>query len=177
MKSFSILFLSIFCWGLAGNAFADETNMPPPPTNPQFETIKSLEGTWVGEGDMHGKKQPVEVRYRVTSGKTAVEETLFPGSPHEMVSVYFMDGDNLMMTHYCTMGNQPRMKMTEAKKTKKGETISLKMVDATGMKTPQDPHMGALTLTLKGKDNLVEQWESMGPQGSKMSVFTYQRKK
>jgi hypothetical protein len=177
MKRFLILILFLSCWTLSASTFASEGAMPPPQTTPQFETIKSLAGTWVGTGEMHGKTQPIKVSYRVTSGGTAVEETLFPGTPHEMVSVYFLDGNNLMMTHYCALGNQPRMKMTQSKKGKKGETISLQMVDATGMKSPQDPHMGALTLKVKGKDQLVEEWEYVNPKGNETKVFTYQREK
>ena len=37
-------------------------------------------------------------------------ETVFPGSPHEMVTVYHADGPDLVLTHYCMEGNQPRMR-------------------------------------------------------------------
>ena len=47
---------------------------------------------------------------KVTAGGSAVHETLFPGSAHEMVSVYHLDGADLVMTHFCALGNQPRMK-------------------------------------------------------------------
>ncbi len=46
----------------------------------------------------------------MTAGSTVVHETLFPEQPHEMVSVYCVDGSDLVMTHYCVLGNQPRMK-------------------------------------------------------------------
>ena len=46
---------------------------------------------------------------RTTGGGSAVTETLFPGTAHEMMSVYHMDGDDLVLTHYCAGGNQPRM--------------------------------------------------------------------
>ena len=50
---------------------------PKPKTSPQFDTLKSLEGTWVGEGTMHGKKEKVRVDYKISSGGTIVEE-IFP---------------------------------------------------------------------------------------------------
>lgn len=158
-----------------GPAFSGDMAMPPPPSTPEFEIIKSLEGTWVGEGEMHGKKQAVEVRYRITSGKTAVEETLFPGTPHEMVSVYFVDGNDLKMTHYCALGNQPRMKLTEFKKHRRVKTLSMNMYDATGMKSPQDPHMGALKLTLKGDDQLTQEWILSSPKGKEASIFKFKK--
>ena len=177
MKRFLIVILSLCCGLFSVASFSSEQEMPAPASNPQFDAIKSLAGTWVGTGKMNGKDESVKTTYRITSGGTAVEETLFPGTPHEMVSVYFLDGNDVMMTHYCALGNQPRMKASEMKKTKKGEEIAFKMVDATGMKSTQDPHMGALTLTMKGNDRLVESWEHEGPKGNKMAVFTYQREK
>ena len=48
--------------------------------------------------------------YRVTAAGSAVMEVLFPGTDHEMVTVYHQDGDDLILTHYCAAGNQPRMK-------------------------------------------------------------------
>jgi hypothetical protein len=38
-------------------------------------------------------------------------ERLFPGTDHEMVSIYHLAGGDLVLTHYCAMANQPRMKL------------------------------------------------------------------
>ncbi|MBM3991019.1 MAG: hypothetical protein FJ298_08425 [Planctomycetes bacterium] len=74
----------------------------------QFERLKRLEGDWValaGEGDAPSRTR---VSYRVTSGGTALVETVFCGTPHEMATVYYLDGGALALVHYC-LGNQPRM--------------------------------------------------------------------
>lgn len=74
----------------------------------QFERLKRLEGEWIalaGEGDAPAGSI---VHYQVTSGGTALVETLFVGTPHEMTTVYFLDGGALSLVHYC-MGNQPKM--------------------------------------------------------------------
>ena len=83
---------------------------PAPPTNAGLEKMKKLAGTWLA-ADKDGKPtdQVVSV-IKVTAGGSAVHETLFPGQPHEMISVYTADGPDLIMTHYCVLGNQPRMK-------------------------------------------------------------------
>ena len=52
--------------------------------------------------------------YRVTGAGSALVETQFPGSPHEMVTVYYVDGNDLVLTHYCAARNQPRMKLVRA---------------------------------------------------------------
>lgn len=72
-----------------------------------LERLKTMAGTW--EGQTGGEAGTVV--FRVTGGGTAVSETMFPGSPHEMMSVYFVEGDDLVLTHYCAMGNQPKMKL------------------------------------------------------------------
>src|SRR3954452_7586493 len=86
-------------------------NKPPTaPQNPGLERLKKLAGTWVA-ADPRGKPtdQVVSV-IKVTAGGSAVHETLFPGQPHEMMSVYHCDGPDLVMTHFCMLGNQPHMK-------------------------------------------------------------------
>ena len=39
-----------------------------------------------------------------------MHETSFPGQPQEMVSIYTAEGPDLIMVHYCILGNQPRLK-------------------------------------------------------------------
>src|SRR5439155_8435497 len=76
-----------------------------------LEKLKKLSGTWVAT-DKDGKPTSEVVSvFRVTSAGSAVHETIFPGTDHEMVSVYHLDGKDLVMTHYCALGNQPRMKL------------------------------------------------------------------
>ncbi len=76
----------------------------------KFEKFKSLAGEWTTMSSHgEGEKQESTARYHVTAGGTAVVETIFMGSPHEMVTVYHMDGDQLVLTHYCVLGNQPKM--------------------------------------------------------------------
>ena len=68
----------------------------------------------------HGKEKEEDhkgdksVIYKLTGAGSALVETQFPGSDHEMVSVYHLDGDDLRMTHYCAAGNQPRVKLDRA---------------------------------------------------------------
>ena len=87
-----------------------EDKAPTASSHPGLERMKKLAGTWVA-ADANGKPtdQVVSV-IKVTAGGSAVHETLFPGQLHEMVSIYHRDGADLVMTHYCALGNQPRMK-------------------------------------------------------------------
>jgi hypothetical protein len=78
-----------------------------------FEILKGFAGEWTGKV---AEGEPVpnpSVIYHVTAAQSAVVETLFPGTAHEMVTVYHMDGDKLVMTHYCAAGNQPHMRLAK----------------------------------------------------------------
>ena len=87
----------------------------PPTARDAFDRLKSLAGSWEGTGESSGVEPfPTAVQYRVAAGGSAVFETLFPGTEHEMISVYHVSGDDLVMTHYCAMGNQPHMRLDRA---------------------------------------------------------------
>jgi len=75
-----------------------------------FDRMKSLKGEWVDNSGTFGAKDKVAVVYEVIGNGSAVMERLFRGQPHEMVSIYHLDGDQLVMNHYCAAKNQPRMK-------------------------------------------------------------------
>jgi hypothetical protein len=79
-----------------------------------FEKLKSLAGDWEGKGDQ-GMATPVS--YKVSAGGSVVMETLFPGTPHEMITMYHLAGNDLVATHYCAGGNQPHFKLDAEKST------------------------------------------------------------
>jgi hypothetical protein len=123
-------------------------------TNPTFEKLKSLEGTWTGKaGPRGGESSAATVTYKLTGGGSALVETLFPGTPHEMVTVYFVDGAELRLTHYCAAGNQPSMKLAGAD----GSTLRFEFVSGTNMKL-SDMHMHAASITFADPNHIVSEW-------------------
>ncbi len=97
------------------SAFAQTPPTAPAPLDGKaaFETLKGLAGTWSGPiGAANGPKG--KVRYEVISGGSVVMEVLFPGEPHEMRSMYHLDKTELIMTHYCSGGTQPHMRLSKA---------------------------------------------------------------
>ena len=123
----------------------------------ELERIKSLAGRWEGT-TTHGEgaEAPAVVEYKVTSGGSAVVETLFPGTPHEMVSVYHDDaGKKLSMTHYCMLGNQPELELTGSNDQQMDFSLS------SGSSIPSsEEHMHALTLTWTDSNRLTQVWTS-----------------
>jgi hypothetical protein len=66
----------------------DASKLPTPPTNATLEKMKRLTGTWL-LADNDGKPtDQIASIIKVTAGGSAIHETLFPGQPHEMVSIY-----------------------------------------------------------------------------------------
>ena len=137
-----------------------------------FAKLKSLAGDWEGKTP-DGKT--VRASYKVVSMGSAVVETLNPPGEMDMVTVYHADGDEIMMTHYCAAGNQPRMR--SAKSSGDSKTIIFSYVDATNLSGPSEGHMIGLDITFEDADHFAQKWNWTGEPPSKPEVFHFQRKK
>jgi hypothetical protein len=151
---------------LQGAIYGDEKATVKPsaaPTNAGLEKIKKLAGTWVAaDKDGRPTDQIVSI-LKVTAGGSAVQETLFPGQPHEMLSVYTADGPDLLLTHYCVLGNQPRMK---ANASSPANQLAFKFAGGTNLDPARDKHMHEATLTIVDDDHIEVRgvaWEGGGP--------------
>lgn len=129
----------------------DKAEAKKAPANPNLEKMTKLVGTWVA-ADEDGKPtdQVVSV-IKLTAGGSAVHETLFPGQDHEMVSIYTADGSDLVMTHYCMLGNQPRMKADPKSPANK---IQFGFAGGSNLDPKKDKHMHAATLTIVDNDHI-----------------------
>ena len=159
------------CFAL--NAFAGpDHDMPAPKISANFESLKALVGTWEGTNKMHGKEEKVKVTYELTSGGTAIIEKMMPGTPHEMVSVYSNNGEQVHMTHYCMLGNQPQMKLKRVD----GSSFAFEMDGTKGIANKKEMHMHALVITLNG-NKLKEEWTNYKDnKKGEMAIFEYTKK-
>lgn len=154
---------------LAGVSFSvsgeDKHDHPIPagPKNAGLDKMKTLAGTWV-VADKDGKPTDEVVSViKVTAGGSAVHETLFPGQPHEMVSIYTADGSDLVLTHYCMLGNQPRMKASTKSLTNK---LNFEFAGGSNLDPKKDRHMHAAILTIVDPDHYEMEgigWENGAP--------------
>lgn len=137
--------------------------VPAPATNAGFDKMKTLVGTWVAvDGDGRPTDQVVSV-VKLTAGGSAILETLFPGQPHEMISVYTADGQDLLLTHYCMLGNQPRLK---ASGKSPGNKLSFEFVGGSNLDPKKDKHMHSAILTIVDADRIEIEgtgWENGAP--------------
>ena len=144
-------------------------------SSPAFVKFADLAGEWVGTG-MHGDAEhEARIVYKVTSGGSAVVETIDPDGEHEMVTVIHKDGNSLLLTHYCMLGNQPQMR---AKPKAGDKKVAFEFVKATNLKSDKDMYMRSVTYTFVDKDNLEAEWTHYddGKEAGK-AVFKLKRKK
>jgi len=135
-----------------------------------FTAIKSMPGTWEGKGH---DGNTFQVTFKVTGGGSAVQsEILVPNE--DMISMFHMDGPNrLLLTHYCAVGNQPRM---EASVSPDGKVITFNYVDATNLSSPDAGHMQKMVLTLIDADHHTEEWTFVDHGKEHKEVFDLHRK-
>ncbi|HVS35400.1 MAG TPA: hypothetical protein VMS17_07430 [Gemmataceae bacterium] len=141
---------------LAFAAVAHADDKKSSPSGDRFEQFKQLAGDWVGTASGHGPdEKDVHVQFKVTAGGSAVVETEFPGTEHEMVTVITQDGDDLSLTHYCMLGNQPHMKTAAKGATDK---IPFQFVSVGNANPDKDMFMHDVTYTFVDKDTLKAEW-------------------
>jgi hypothetical protein len=118
-----------------------------------FEQMKGLAGTW----DAETPNGPATINYRVGSAGSVVIEELFPGTDHEMMTVYHLDGDELVATHYCAAGNQPRFKLDPASIALGG--FHFAFAGGSNMQ-PGDGHVHEGTIRIVDADHVEATWTS-----------------
>jgi hypothetical protein len=143
--------LLAFAWGVG----ADEKQAAKDTAKAAVERLKKLEGTWVAAGkDGKATDQVISV-FKVTAAGSAVTETIFPGQGHEMVTVYHLDGPDLVLTHYCALGNQPRMKLDP--KSPKDELV-FTFAGGSNIDPAKDMHMHEGSIKFLDDDRIEWKW-------------------
>jgi hypothetical protein len=134
-----------------------------------FDQLKTLSGTWEGKTSTG---QTGEVTYRVTSNGSALLSEIKSG-PEDMITMFHLDGDRLLMTHYCGAGNQPRMK---AALSPDGKSVVFEFLDATNLSSAKAPHMHRAVFTLVDANHHTEEWTFVHDGREQTEKFDLQRK-
>src|ERR1700758_232449 len=90
-----------------------------------FDKLKTLAGSW--QGAYEGK--PMEATLRVTSMGNAIVHEMKGSGPDDPITMFYLDGDRLLLTHYCDAGNRPRM---VGKISPDGKTVEFDFLDVAG---------------------------------------------
>ena len=166
-----LLAVCVFIIALSPAVRAGDHPQPMPDTSSaELNRIKGLAGRWTATTSMFGKpNQRVYTEYQVTSGGSTVLERIFPGTPQEMVSVYYDDDHGkLAMTHYCIMRNRPTLKL----KNSSADTITMDVKNIAGLKSKNDPAMGGITIRFKDKNHIEQICSSKGKEKPMMTEYT-----
>jgi hypothetical protein len=129
-----------------------------------FDQLKTLAGSWEGRvstvppaAEIEGKA--MQVTLRVTSlGNAIVHEMSGEGRPDHPVTMLYLSGGQLLLTHYCDAGNRPRM---TGKMSADGKTVDFEFLDLDG--GTQYGHMHHAVFTVIDANHHLEDWTYMQP--------------
>jgi hypothetical protein len=128
-----------------------------------FDKMKTLAGTWEGRvsGSPEIENKHVKATLRVTSmGHTLMHEMTGEGRPDDPITMFVVDGDRLLLTHYCDADNRPRM---VGRMSADGKTVEYDFLDVTG--DLKYGHMQHVVFTFIDADHHSEEWTFAGPGG------------
>jgi len=115
-----------------------------------FARLRSLVGKWEGTFE---DGRPHSVSYRLTASGSVLVETWTLGAARESLTLYHLDGDALVATHYCPQGTQPRLQLTG--KSDSPERLSFVFRDGGNLQVPGKSHQHAFWIEPKGPDVFV----------------------
>ena len=119
-----------------------------------FSAVSSLAGKWQGE-EVEGQAS-LSV-FEVTSRNSVVRETMLPGTENEMTNMYSLDGNDLVMTHYCAGGNQPTMRATSFE----DDQLVFHFEDVRDLKAADEVYMGELTIVFVDDNTIEQHWRAL----------------
>jgi hypothetical protein len=160
-------FRYIFTLGLAlafSLSAAGQSVTPQSDAQKSFDKLKTLAGSWEGRvtsvpPDPNIEGKPTQAALRVTSmGNAIMHEMTGAGRPDDPITMLYLDGDRLLLTHYCDAGNRPRMTGTISSD---GKTVEFAFLDIAG--STQYGHMDHAVFTTIDANHHTEDWTYMLP--------------
>jgi hypothetical protein len=137
-----------------------------------FEQLSSLVGQWAGVQD----GIDITLTYTLTADGSTLMEEFRPAEGPVMMTMFTVDGDHLIATHYCSAGNQPQM-VTESITDPQSKILVFSLARVTGMHTSEDWHNTGLEVQLEDADHFSQKWSYLhkGKAGSRIFHFTRKR--
>lgn len=147
MKRILFIILMTCSFGFVSlNATAQATDV--------FNQMKSLVGTWV---KTDAPDSNFSVAFELTANDSVLIETWLRGDKKHSLTLYHLNGNELIATHYCPQGNQPRLQMS---KDSKPNHVEFSYLDATNLNSLDDSHQHSLGFDLSDSANKILRKES-----------------
>ncbi len=118
-----------------------------------FKQLGSLAGAWTGPSSNGGAHT---VTYRYTAAASVLVETWTLGTGRESMTLYALDGDRLLATHYCPLGNQARLQYSGVDKDGRWQ---FGFLDGTNLHAKGQSHQQAFWIKLQD-DKTFERGET-----------------
>ena len=165
-----MLGVATLAWSQSAMRKPDDRRVDSPqgPAQLAFTRLKTLAGHWKGTSPV-GR---VSVSLRVTSGGDALMHEMVPDGraddptrgEDDPVTMLYIDGDRLILTHYCDSGkNRPRMVGVLSPD---GKTVAFDFLDVSG--GTRYGHMHQAGFTMIDADRHTEDWTYMTPANKPM---------
>jgi len=135
MRKLTILFILLAATAVAFAQESPKTIAAQPKTiaaqsdaKKAFEKLKTLAGSW------QGTIMDISINFTIraaSSGTAILHEGNTDGGnpPNHEITMFYVEGDRLLSTHYCDAGNRSRF---EGKMSPDGKTIEFSFLDVTG---------------------------------------------
>lgn len=126
----------------------------PTPARLAFERFRKLDGSWKGRST---KGWEEEISYQTIAQGTVVVGTSFDAHPNEtMMTMIHLDGERLMLTHYCVAKNQPRLVATSY--ADDGKTVTFTFLDGTNIPSRDRGHMDKVVFRFIDDNHVAARW-------------------
>jgi len=165
MRKLAILIILV-----ATAAVALPQQMPPKTSGPQsdaqkaFEKLKTLAGSW--QGTVMGI--PINFTIRAASSGTAIlheGDTSEAGPPKHEITMFYVEGDRLLATHYCDAGNRSRW---EGKMLPDGKAIEFSFLDVAG--PTRGGYLKDMVITMVDADHHIVAFTFVMPDGKPIAL-------
>jgi hypothetical protein len=117
-----------------------------------WDRLKALVGTWQRAEASTPASKAFRIRYRLISADTVLVEEFGDPAKQPTQTVFHLDGDRLLATHYCAQGNQPRLRLRTGT-----DALVFDFLDATNLRSAADSHLVRLTFRWRDADHLVRE--------------------
>ena len=147
-----------------------------PPSKVAFEHLKGLIGNWKPTNP----KDPTQIEIKLIASGSALVETWAMSPTRQSMTIYTLDGDRLLATHYCPQGNAPRLAYT---KTDNSGAHHFQFLDGTNLQNPKASHEHALWIreetdgTLTRSETYIANGTSYDPAKDTGEIQTFVRAK
>jgi hypothetical protein len=129
-----------------------------------FEKMKTLAGSWQGTV----MDIPINFTIRAASSGTAIlheGDTSGGGPPKHEITMFYVEGDRLLATHYCDAGNRSRW---EGKMSPDGKAIEFSFLDVAG--PTRGGYLKDMVITMIDADHHIVAFTFVMPDGKPIQL-------